>query len=295
MNLSLNNLKTFIKIADKGSFSAAARDMGKAQSAVSTAIGNLEIDLGVALFNRQGKFPVLTQEGRVLLREARQIVNNCHGFMERARAFEGGIDSHLRIAVDEIISQEILMDLLEKFGKKYPETQLEILFGVLGDIQAMVEEDRVDIGILVPNSSPSQLIPNRLVSHIAFIPVVASDHPLAKKKNLKLHDLEAHRQLVITSRGGEREDESIILGKQIWMVESTDAIINLVRRGFGWSFLPTQAIASDIKKRKLVKLSLFMDRVESLIPVYLIWNQQHRLGVAGLWMLEELSKMKHRY
>ena len=50
MNLSLNNLKTFIKIADKGSFSAAARHMGKAQSAVSTAISNLELDLGVALF-----------------------------------------------------------------------------------------------------------------------------------------------------------------------------------------------------------------------------------------------------
>jgi DNA-binding transcriptional LysR family regulator len=295
MDLSLNNLKTFIKVADKGSFSAAARNMGKAQSAVSTAIANMEIDLGVELFNRQGKFPVLTQEGQVLLREARQIVNSCHIFMERARAFEGGIDSILRIAVDEIISKEIFLDLLEKFAEKFAATELEILYGSLGDIQTMVEQGRVDIGILVPNDLPNQINPNRLVSHIAFIPVVSFEHPLAKKKKLTLHDLESHRQLVITSRGGEREEESIILGKQIWMIESTDAIIDMVRRGVGWSFLPTQAVARDIEKRKLVKLSLFINIVEPLVPVYLIWTQQHSLGVAGQWMLEELSKMENRY
>jgi DNA-binding transcriptional LysR family regulator len=291
MNLSLNNIKTFIKVAEKGSFSAAARQMGKAQSAVSTAIANLEIDLGVTLFNRQGKFPVLTQEGQVLLREARQIVNSCQVFTQRAQAFQGGIDSNLRIAVDEIIPQEILMNLLEKFGEKYPATELEILYGVLGDIHTMVQQGRADIGIFVPGDPPDQNTPNRLVSHIAFIPVASVDHPLAKIKKLTLHDLESHRQLVITSRGGEREEESIILGKQIWMLESTNAIMDLVLRGAGWAFLPTQAVARDLKKAKLLKLSLFMDNVDPLVPVYLIWTQQRRLGMAGQWMLEELSKI----
>lgn len=295
MAISLNNLETFIKVADKGSFSSAARQMGKAQSAVSTAIANIEIDIGVKLFNRKGKFPVLTQEGQVLLREARQIVNSCHIFMERAQAFEGGVDSILRIAVDEIISKEILMDLLEKFGEKFAATELEILYGALGDIQTMVEQGRVDIGILVPNNLPNQINPNKLVSHIAFVPVVSSEHPLAKKTKLTLHDLESHRQLVITSRGGEREEESIILGKQIWMIENTEASIEMVRRGLGWSFLPTQAVTKDIKKGNLVKLSLFINIVEPLTPVYLIWTQQHSLGLAGQWMLEELSKLGNRY
>jgi len=197
--------------------------------------------------------------------------------------------------VDEIISKEILMDMLEKFGQKFAATELEILYGTLGDIQTMVEQGRVDIGILVPNDLPNQINPNRLVSHIAFIPVVSVEHPLAKKKKLTLHDLESHRQLVITSRGGEREEESIILGKQIWMIESTDAIIDMVRRGIGWSFLPTQAVARDIEKRNFVKLSLFVNIVEPLVPVYLIWTQQHSLGVAGQWMLDELSKMGNKY
>lgn len=269
--------------------------MGKAQSAVSTAIANLEIDLGVELFSRQGKFPVLTPEGRVLLREARQIANSCHFFLERARAFEGGIDSCLRIAVDEIISQKILMDLLEKFGEKFPSTELEVLYGVLGDIQTMVEQGRADIGILVPNDIANPSIPNKLVSHIAFIPVVSIDHPLAKIKPLSLHDLESYRQIVITSRGGEREPESIIVGKQVWMIESTGAIMDLVRRGAGWSFLPAQDVALDIQEGKLVKLSIFMDLVEPLTPVYLIWSQQRQLGLAGQWMIEELSRIANHH
>lgn len=295
MDLSLNNLKTFINVADKGSFSAAARHMGKAQSAVSTAIANLEIDLGVELFNRQGKRPVLTQEGRVLLREARQITSSCHFFLERARAFQGGIESCLRLAVDEIISQKVVMDLLEKFGETFPCTELELLYGALGDIQTMVEQGRADIGILVPSDIPSPSMPNKLISHIAFIPVVSSGHPLAKIEQLTLHDLESYRQVVITSRGGEREHESIILGKQIWMVESTSAIMDLVRRGAGWSFLPTQDVAREIEDGNLVKLSLFLDNVDPLAPVYLIWGQQRHLGLAGQWMLEKLSEIKNHH
>lgn len=293
MNLSLNHLKMFITIADKGSFSAAARELGKAQSAVSTAIANLEVDLGVALFNRQGKYPVLTKEGQVLLREARQIINNCQGFMERAYAFEGGIDSSLRIAVDEIISHKILMDLLEKFGGKYPATELEVLYGSLDDIQTMVEQGRVDIGILVPYGVPNQTIPNKLVSRIDFVPVASADHPLAKKKKPTRHDFESHRQLIYTSRGGRREDESTIIGKQIWKIENTYTIADLVRRGIGWSFLPTQLIDKDIQNGRLVKLPWHMDIIMSPARVFLIWTQQRSLGLAGQWVLEELSKINN--
>lgn len=97
---------------------------------------------------------------------------------------------------------------------------------------------------------------------------------------------------MITSRGGEREEESIILGKQIWMIESTHAIKNLVRRGAGWAFLPTQAISRDLAEGSLVKISLFRDVVDPLVPVYLIWTRKRSLGLAGQWLLGELSKIK---
>ena len=71
MEYSFEQLEAFVASAEEGSFSAAARRLGKAQSAVSTAVSNLEIDFGVELFDRSGKLPVLSPAGETLLREAR--------------------------------------------------------------------------------------------------------------------------------------------------------------------------------------------------------------------------------
>ena len=69
MNPSLEQLKILLAAAESGSFSAAARKLGKAQSVVSSAIANLEIDLGLALFDRSGRYPQLTEAGARMVQE----------------------------------------------------------------------------------------------------------------------------------------------------------------------------------------------------------------------------------
>lgn len=74
MNLSLDSVQLLVAVADSGSFSAAARQLGKAQSAVSTAIAHLEVDLGLTLFDRSGRLPRLTAHGERMLAEARALL-----------------------------------------------------------------------------------------------------------------------------------------------------------------------------------------------------------------------------
>ena len=74
MSLSLESLQLLVAAADSGSFSAAARRLGKAQSAVSTGIANLEIDLGLTLFDRSGRLPRLTAPGERMVAEARALL-----------------------------------------------------------------------------------------------------------------------------------------------------------------------------------------------------------------------------
>ncbi|WP_412180512.1 helix-turn-helix domain-containing protein, partial [Variovorax paradoxus] len=74
MEWTVDQLRQFVTTADCGSFSAAARRLGKAQSAVSTAIGLLEADLGVALFDRSRRNAQLSEAGQVLLLEARELL-----------------------------------------------------------------------------------------------------------------------------------------------------------------------------------------------------------------------------
>ena len=69
--VSLDQLRTFIAAADEGSFSAAGRRLRRAQSVVSQTLANLEGQLGVKLFDRSGHLPVLTEQGRALLADAR--------------------------------------------------------------------------------------------------------------------------------------------------------------------------------------------------------------------------------
>lgn len=81
---SLEQLNCFVTAAETGSFSAAARKLGKAQSAVSMAISNLEIDLNLELFQRSGRTPVLTDAGRALLETASSVLLSQQEFTAHA-------------------------------------------------------------------------------------------------------------------------------------------------------------------------------------------------------------------
>ena len=87
MNWTLEQLRHFVAAADAGSFSAAARQVGRAQSAVSTSLGLLEADLGVELFDRSRRNATLTRAGEVLLLEARELLRQAGGLEQRALSF----------------------------------------------------------------------------------------------------------------------------------------------------------------------------------------------------------------
>lgn len=83
MNWTLDQLNAFVTSVKCGSFSAAARQMGKAQSRISTAISNLETDLGFELFDRSARLPVLTQDGKDMFVEAQAILEQCERLQAR--------------------------------------------------------------------------------------------------------------------------------------------------------------------------------------------------------------------
>ncbi|WP_394495194.1 LysR family transcriptional regulator [Shewanella sp. ENK2] len=103
MNWSIEQLKAFVAAANTGSFSAASRDLGKAQSRVSTAISNLEIDLGFKLFDRSHRLPVLTEQGEQLLIEAKAVIAQCERLNSRAMSVQTNNELALTIAIDEAV------------------------------------------------------------------------------------------------------------------------------------------------------------------------------------------------
>src|SRR3984885_7776755 len=122
--VSLDPLRTFIAAADEGSFSAAGRRLHRAQSVVSQTLANLEGQLGVKLFDRSGHLPVLTDQGRALLTDARAVAGNIDLLKARAKSFAGGLEPELSVAVDVMFPGAIFTAAVGAFQRQFPATLL---------------------------------------------------------------------------------------------------------------------------------------------------------------------------
>jgi len=102
MNWTIDQLNAFVTAVNQGSFSAAARKLGKAQSRISSAISNLEMDLGFELFDRSARLPVLTAKGEDMYLEAQAVLAQCQRLQSRAMSVTTGDELSLVIAIASV-------------------------------------------------------------------------------------------------------------------------------------------------------------------------------------------------
>src|SRR5690606_38698928 len=145
MQWTLDQLRQFVATADSGSFSAAARRLGKAQSAVSTAISLLEADLGLELFDRSRRNAQLTDAGELLLLEARELLRQEHALDIRARSLGLGNAARLAIALDEALPYAAISALLRESSHRFPDLELTVLNGTTTDVVDYIDVDRAHI------------------------------------------------------------------------------------------------------------------------------------------------------
>ncbi|MEN7526868.1 MULTISPECIES: LysR family transcriptional regulator [unclassified Cupriavidus] len=290
MSLSIDQLQAFAAAAETGSFSAAARHIGKAQSVVSAAVANLEIDLDTTLFDRTGRYPVLTPAGERLLVEARVILERCEHFRGVAKSLGEGVESRLTLAVDELYPEETLGGMLEEFSRRFPSVELELLFPLMEDVSRLVLSQCADIGIMWRQ----EILPPELGFHaLGWVPlpiVCAPDHPLAGQARVDFEDLKRYRQLMVATRSDSEEKKRLRVAAEVWWVESQWVIVELVKRGLGWAFVPWHVVANSPAAAGLVSPKLAFQDQDWPVPLELIWHKQRPLGKAATWLKERVSQ-----
>lgn len=143
----LEQMRLFVSVAEQRSFSAVARQQRKAQSAVSNAIAMLETDLGVSLFERSsGRQPRLTEAGSVLLEEAREVLRQCERLNGRALSLTRGEEACLRLAQDEAMLFQPVLDSLEALAVQYPLLEVQLSSAAQGDVARKLVERQADLG-----------------------------------------------------------------------------------------------------------------------------------------------------
>ena len=287
MNWTLEQLKTFVTAVKCGSFSAAARHLGKAQSRVSTAINNLEEDLGFELFDRSKRLPILTVRGEELYIEALAVLEQCQRLDARALTVSAGQELSLVIAIEEAVPINAFEQFFVSLSEQFPLFKLTLIHGSQLDIADWVDQGKADFGILFYYL---QKLPETLefksLSQFHQTLVVAQNHPLAKVKKPSMAQLNQHRQLVICDRlGGSREKP---ISSNHWHIDSYFYIAGLVLRNIGWAMMPEHVARSDWYEGQLKELSTEYINNTLLVEMGMVKRRDKGSGPVMDWISEQL-------
>jgi DNA-binding transcriptional LysR family regulator len=291
--VSLDQLRTFIAAADAGSFSAAGRRLHRAQSVVSQTLANLEAGLGVSLFERTGRYPVLTAAGRALLADARAVAGGMDLFKARARGLAGGLEPELSVVIDVMYPIEILTHAVAAFQAEFPATPLRLYVEALGAVIEPVLAGTCAFGVMgsLPIAPPA-LTRERLLA-VRLGVVVSPHHPLASHPGpIPTAVLARHVQLVLTDRSLLSEGHEFgVFSPKTWRLADLGAKHAFIRAGLGFGAMPLLAVREDLASGALVEIALEDAPAGGpFMPMSAIYRTDAPPGPAGRWLLDRLRE-----
>ena len=291
--LTLAQLEVLLAVVERGSFSAAARALGRAQSAVTYSIQKLEEEVGVPLFDRSAYRPVLSEAGRILLPRAQRIVEDVAAFRSQARGMAGGLEPEVTLVVEAMFPMCLLLGALSEFQAKFPTVQTRVRVETLGAaVEALLNED-ADIGLVVSFSERADELVGSQVTEVELVVVASPGHPLAGLAGpLDDDTLSEHVQLVLTDRSDlTRGRDRGVVGLRTWRLADLGAKHAMLLAGLGWGSMPRHTVRDDLAAGRLVELrAVRWDGREGMprLPVMAVRRKAATLGPAGAWLLARL-------
>lgn len=258
--LTLDQMRVFVAVAEAGSFRAGAARLSRVQSAVSHAIGTLENQLGVTLFDRAGHKPLLTREGQALLTDVRAILLKVDALRARAHGLGEGVELGISLVVDNLFPMPTVAAALREMRDHYPSVDVRVSASPLGAPLAALRERRCTLGIVAGDEFRDPRIEFEALSSVPMIAVVAPTHPLAararERRRLSSVELADELQIVLEdpSRLSEGRDFGV-LSPVTWRVSGQDTKRSLILAGLGWGRLPLWLIERDLAEGRLVRLA----------------------------------------
>jgi DNA-binding transcriptional LysR family regulator len=285
-------LHVLVTIVDEGSFSAAGRKLGRAQSAISQAIATLETLQGVALFDRSRYKPHLTEVGRVLVDHARLVLASAARFEAVAAGTRVGLEAELTLAIDPLVPTAPLIDSLRAVGETFPDLPVSFSTeGLGGSLRRLRDGSAVlAICLLLPNV-PEDIAAYPLL-RIGMRPVVAPSHPLATLgRPATRDDLEVHVQLVLSDPVDPGGAAYGLSSARLWRFVDLGRRFDFLLAGFGWCRMPEHLVAAPLAEGRLIAIEIEDDPTpQDGLVIYAAHRRDRALGPAGRWLLDTLRQ-----
>ena len=291
---SFEQLKIFVTVCECGSFSAAARQLKRAQSGVSQAIANLEISINQELFNREKNTPVLTEKGKALLPIAQSILHQQKYFDQKVESLEREYEHELVIAIDESLMNDDVLQILVELADKFPVTDVEIITTSTFDVEELVREGKAQVGIVYADGKLKVDMDFFTLGQARFLTVAAPDHALATLPLVSDTALKGHRQLVHRSSDRKELWFSYGISSKLWYANTHQTLIELACHGVGWALVPEDGVMSLIEQKKLVALPVAHEFHGWLTPMGCLVSRRHGSGPVLEDLLSSLKKLSQK-
>lgn len=291
--LSLEALEVLDAIERKGSFAAAARVLHKVPSAISYTVQKLEQDLGVTLFQKQGRRAVLTSAGELLVEQGRQLLLAADELAAATRQVATGWEPRLRITVDTVVLIDVLLPVIAGLYKEQPAIEIKIMTEALGGTWEALLENRSDlvVGGLggVPGHQGIRCEPWWQGKHIF---VAAPGHPICQESQpISTSVIKRYRSVIVsdTARNATPLSRGILNQQAPLTVPDMTAKIQAHRCGLGIGYVPVNRVTQYLVNGELIKLDIEAIREEE--PCVLAWKNSNQ-GQALHWVLDRLREIR---
>ena len=289
--METTNLQAFVKIAETGSFSAAASQLFLTQPAISKRIKQLESQLDSKLLDRHGKQIQLTQTGQALLPRARQILQDIENTRQQISDLEGNPMGSFRMATSHHIGLHHLPPILRAFTALYPDVNLDLNFMDSEQACKLVESNELDLAVVTLPFESSHKLKLTPIWNDRLIIICAADHPLVNVNSPTLVDLVKYpavlpshgtftREAIERALKGIREE--LIINLETNYLETIKMMASV---GLGWSILPQSMLDAGLYHLKIPAF-------QSSRKLGIVLNKNRSQSKAVTAMLELIKEVK---
>jgi len=249
------HLEYFCKVAEYGSFSRAAVAIGINQSALSRHVRNLELDLGLSLFYRNGRGVALTEDGKWLLERTKPALREIALVRQEATDARAGVVSSVTIGLTPTVGRMLVLPLAKKLTSTFPNIRLRFVEGFSAHLLEWLDSGKVDMAVLYQGWAAGRLLSEKMITEKLCL--IASTKRGKLGRRTAAADL-ANFPLILPSapHGLRRLLDTVALDQKILLnipieADSFDSILTLVIANLGCSVLPVGAIQEELAKKQL--------------------------------------------
>ena len=272
---TLDQLRVIIAVADAGTFSAAARQLGRVQPAITQSVKTLEAGTQIAIFDRRGKTVRLTEAGELMVARSREAIAAVDALCDEAQRLSSGLESELSIAIDGGVPRSAVTSSLKLVSETFPGLRVAVFTEGFGGAEQLVREGLVQVGVYfaLAETSRSGLVRDSLGT-LELIPVASAGHPLAAMAQDEVADgLRDHVQLIMADRARLIAPvQGSIMSSRTWVFSEYGTRLDCLRAGLGWGHVLKALVTDELTAGTLKALKAPGDFTKTDLYVY------HRLG-----------------